>query len=158
MLSRACKTTETKTNYKNDVIVAGSDNILVTMGACCNPVPGDEIIGFVTKGKGVTIHKKDCSNVQNKSDRLIDVAWNKNLSLNSFYDVKLTIKTNTLNNHILEIVTKASFKNVSITSIKEFNIGKALDYELIVKVKNNEELDNYIEELKLLKFVLEVIR
>lgn len=158
MLSRVSKISDTKPSYKNDVIVSGTDNILVSMAACCNPVPGNPIIGFVTKGKGVTVHKKDCSNIKNESNRLIDVSWNENLSLTSFYNVKLIIKTNTLNNHILEIVTKASLKNVSITSIKEFNMGKALDYEVTVKVRNNEELDNYIEELNQTKFVLEVIR
>ncbi|MDD2207933.1 MAG: RelA/SpoT family protein [Bacilli bacterium] len=158
MLSRVSKISDKKPSYKNDVIVSGTDNILVSMAACCNPVPGNPIIGFVTKGKGVTVHKKDCSNVKNESNRLIDVSWNENLSLTSFYNVKLIIKTNTLNNHILEIVTKASLKNVSITSIKEFNMGKALDYEVTVKVRNNEELDNYIEELNQTKFVLEVIR
>lgn len=158
MLSRVSKISDKKPSYKNDVIVSGTDNILVSMAACCNPVPGNPIIGFVTKGKGVTVHKKDCSNIKNESNRLIDVSWNENLSLTSFYNVKLIIKTNTLNNHILEIVTKASLKNVSITSIKEFNMGKALDYEVTVKVRNNEELDNYIEELNQTKFVLEVIR
>ena len=57
MLSRLINRTF-KQNYKNDVIVAGTDNILVTLASCCNPVPGEPIIGYITKGKGVTVHKK----------------------------------------------------------------------------------------------------
>ncbi len=158
MLSKVNKTSSSKENYKNDVIVAGTDNILVTMAACCNPVPGDEIIGYVTKGKGVTVHQKDCSNITNIENRLIEVEWNKDLSTSSLFDVKLLIKTNSFKNHILEIVTKASLKNVSINSIKEFKTEKSIDYELQVKVKNNNELNQYIDELKLLNFVMEVIR
>ena len=60
MLSRVNKTGTFKQNYKNDVIVAGTDNILVTLASCCNPVPGEPIIGYITKGKGVTVHKKGC--------------------------------------------------------------------------------------------------
>ncbi|MDD2505263.1 MAG: RelA/SpoT family protein [Bacilli bacterium] len=158
MLSRVNKGSNAKENYKNDVIVAGTDNILVTMAACCNPVPGDEIIGYITKGKGVTVHKTDCTNISNTKTRLIDVSWNKELTTNSLFDVRIIIKTNSLKNHILEIVTKASLKSVSINSIKEYKTDISIDYELFVKVKNNEELNSYIDELKLLDFVLEVIR
>lgn len=158
MLSRVNKTPILKQNYKNDVIVAGTDNILVTLATCCNPVPGEPIIGYITKGKGVTVHKKDCSNVRNMITRLIEVAWNPNLESTNLFDVRIVVKTNSLVNHILEIVTKASLKGVSINSIKEFNTDISIDYEIILKVKNNNNLNEFIDELKALDFVMEVIR
>ncbi len=158
MLSRVNKNQPLRENYKNDVIVAGTDNILVTMGACCNPVPGEDICGYITKGKGVTVHKKECSNLNNCGNRLIDVEWNNNLTEGSLFEVKLLVKTNTIKNLILEIVTKASLKNISINSIKEINTDKSIDYEILVKVKNNADLNLYIDELKTLNYVMEVIR
>lgn len=147
-----------KTNYKNNIIVSGIDNVLVTLGACCNPVPGDEIVGYVTKGQGVTVHKNDCQNIKSVKTRLIDVEWNMNLTDEKKFNTKLLIKTNSNKNNILEIITKASLKNVSINSIKEFESEYAVDYEILIKVKNKNELNSYVDDLHNLSYVTEVIR
>lgn len=145
-----------KTNYKDDIIVAGEGNILVSLAHCCNPVPGDEIIGFVTKGEGVSVHKKTCPNISDKTERLIDVAWNNKEE--SLFNANLTIKTNSMQNHILEIVTAASVKNVSINSIKEYENKEMLDYQVSVRVSNKDKLDQFIDEILKLNFVMEVTK
>lgn len=145
-----------KTNYKDDIIVAGEGNILVSLAHCCNPVPGDEIIGFVTKGEGVSVHKKTCPNISDKTERLIDVAWNNKEE--SLFNANLTIKTNSMQNHILEIVTAASVKNVSINSIKEYENKEMLDYQVSVRVSNKDKLEQFIEEILKLNFVMEVTK
>lgn len=145
-----------KANYKDDIIVAGEGNILVSLANCCHPVPGDEIIGFVTKGEGVSVHKKTCPNISDKTERLIDVAWNNKEE--SLFNVSLTIKTNSMQNHILEIVTAASVKNVSINSIKEYENKEMLDYQVSVRVSNKDKLEQFIDEILKLNFVMEVTK
>ena len=158
MLTRVNKPNTKKENYKNNIIVAGTDNILVSMGACCHPIPGDNIIGYITKGDGVTVHKQDCPNIINAQNRLISVEWNTDLNDGKTFQTKLIIKTNSSSNHILEIVTKTSQKNVVISSIREFSTGDLINYELQVNVKNKSDLEQCIEELKAFKFITEVIR
>ena len=150
------KVIDKKTNYKDDIIVAGEGNILVSLAHCCNPVPGDEIIGFVTKGEGVSVHKKTCPNISDKTERLIDVAWNNKEE--SLFNANLTIKTNSMQNHILEIVTAASVKNVSINSIKEYENKEMLDYQVSVRVSNKDKLEQFIDEILKLNFVMEVTK
>lgn len=148
-----------KTNYKNDIIVAGCDDILVNLASCCTPVFGDEIIGYITKGQGITVHKKSCVNMREIKDRLIDVEWNnKNDTEDKKYNSKLTIETNGLNNKLLDIVTKATQRNVTVSSINEVTRNNNLYYDLIVKVKNREDLDNFIVDIETLSFVSKVKR
>jgi GTP diphosphokinase / guanosine-3',5'-bis(diphosphate) 3'-diphosphatase len=144
----------TKNNYKNDIIVAGTDNILVTIAACCNPLPGDNIIGYVTKGEGVSVHKKTCPNVQNQSERLIDVKWNVNSD--TLFTSSLIVKTNSMTSHLLDIVTISSQRNTSINGIKEYENNGMLDYNVTIKVESKEKLELFIEDLKHANFVVEV--
>ena len=64
-----------KTNLKNDILVEGISDIKVNLASCCNPVPQDRIVGYITKGYGITVHRAMCPNVQDLEERLIDVSW-----------------------------------------------------------------------------------
>lgn len=151
-----------KTNYKNDIIVQGCDDLLVNLASCCTPVFGDDIIGYITKGQGITVHKKDCVNMRDVHDRLIDVTWNikdhDDPELNKNYVCKLSILTNGINNNLLEIVTKSTVRNVSISSINEIVRSNNIYYDLIVKVKNKEDLDNFISDVNSISFVVSIKR
>lgn len=148
--------TNNKNNYKNDIIVAGTDNILVNIASCCNPVPGDEIIGYITKGEGVSVHKNTCSNIKDKSERLISVEWNN--AKDKLFNATLKVRTNSMDNHLIEIVTTSSLRNVSINGIKEYTNEKMLDYLINVKVTDKEQLSLFIDDLLNLEFVTEVNR
>ena len=155
MLERVNSVNNIKENYKNDIIVDGVDNIKVGVAKCCNPVPGDDIIGYITKGEGVIVHKKTCNNIKNIDSRLIDVVWNTGNSDKLFVS-KIKIISNDNNNHILDIVTKASTRGISISSINEINDKKGLSYEITVKVKNKDDLSLLVEDFRILSFVKEV--
>jgi len=140
-----------KSNYKNDIIVAGCDDILVNLADCCHPVKGDEIIGYITKGNGVTVHKKSCVNLKGIDKRLIEVSWN-NTSDNDYVS-KIRVYSNDSNNNLLDIVTKASMKNVIITSINEFSKDNKNGYDITFKVKNKNDLEDFRESIRILSFV-----
>ncbi len=149
----------TKENYKNDVIVDGCDDILVNLASCCKPVYGDEILGYITRGQGVTVHKKDCKNIADLKERIISVSWNQKRGENPReYIAKLVIITNNINHNLTDIVTKASLKNVSINSINEVMRNGNTTYDVLVKVKNKDNLENFIEEIRTLSFVTDVKR
>ncbi len=156
MLERVNRTVSVKESYKNDIIVSGTDNIKVSLARCCNPVPGDSIIGYITKGEGVIVHKVSCNNLKNINNRLIDVKWNNNND-RLFYS-RFRIISNTLNNHILDIVTKASTRNIIISSINEINDKESVCYDVTVKVRNKEELGLLIEDIRILGFVKEIVK
>lgn len=157
MLERVNSNLEVKENYKNDIIVDGVDNIKVNIAKCCHPVPGDEIIGYITKGEGIIVHKKSCSNMKNINTRLIDVTWN-NVNSDKLFIARIRVNTDSMNNHILDIVTKASTRGITIASINEINEKDTLSYEISVKVKNRDDLSLLTEDLRILPFVKEVIR
>lgn len=145
------KSFEEKVNYKKDIIVDGCDDILVNIAECCHPVKGDDIIGYITKGNGVSVHKKSCINMKGIDTRLINVCWN--MESDNSYISKLKIYTTDLNNNLLDIVTKASLKNVIVSSINEFSKDNNCGYNVIVKVKNKNDLDEFSESVRILSFV-----
>ena len=78
LANKISKTAKNTSNKDNAVIVDGLDDIMVRMGKCCNPIPGDPITGFITRGRGITIHTKSCDRIQEFEDtRKIQVEWNQ---------------------------------------------------------------------------------
>ena len=140
---------------KGDIIVAGTDDILVTIANCCKPIKGDPIIGYITKGEGITVHKKDCPNIK-ASTRLIDVEWNMNNE--SSYLTDLTIKVLKGKNQLLDIITKASQKDVYIESVKTREDEDYTIYAITIKTNNTSQLEGFISELKSLPIVISVER
>ncbi len=141
---------------KGDIIVAGTDDILVTIASCCKPVKGDKIIGYITKGEGIAVHKHDCINIKN-STRLIDVEWNMSNSDGS-YLTDLSIKVLKGKNQLLDIITKASQKDVYIESVKTYEEEAYTTYAVTIKTSSSTQLDGFISDLKSLPFLIDVVR
>lgn len=140
---------------KGDIIVAGTDDILVTIANCCQPVKGDAIVGYITKGDGIAVHKSDCPNIKN-STRLIDVAWNTGVE--SSYLTNISIRVIKGKNQLLDIITKASQKDVYIESVKTYEEDTYTTFAVTIKTNNVEQLENFLSDLKSLPFVIEVGR
>jgi len=143
-------------NYKSDIIVEGCDDVLVTIANCCKPVYGDAIVGYITKGNGITVHKESCQNLDDMEDRFINVRWSEAASKD--YLARVMIRTKNIGNNILAIVTKASTRNLNIDSIITHNRGDEVDYEVMIKVPNSEVLKQFMIDCEGLEFVSSVER
>ncbi len=139
-----------------DVIVNGIDKIKVNIAACCSPVPGDEIIGYITKGSGISVHKNNCHNLYYLDNRMVNVEWNpatKNKFLTTIMvEVRPSDKT------MLEIMQKASYFDVNVDSIKTINSGDFHNYEMDIWVKNKEHLESFMQSLSNFNFVESTMR
>ena len=142
-------------DLKNDVIVAGIDDIKISLASCCKPVPGDRIIGYITKGYGISIHRMACPNVSDLEDRTIDVKWN---DLNKKYSTGVLIRTEKSENILLEIVSKASNNNINIQSINTINNEDDIVFDLLVLVDGTERLSKFINDVRIMPKVIEAER
>jgi GTP pyrophosphokinase len=142
------------------VVVEGIDNCLVKLSKCCNPLPGDEIIGYITKGRGVSVHRKDCVNVKDlltEENRIIDVKWYEEAKEN--YNVTLEVLANDRKGLLVDILntvkeTKANLMGVSTKTTKE----RIAIMEIDLEVENIEELNKVIRNIKKVDSVYEVRR
>ncbi|MBR5370516.1 MAG: bifunctional (p)ppGpp synthetase/guanosine-3',5'-bis(diphosphate) 3'-pyrophosphohydrolase [Bacilli bacterium] len=139
-----------------DIIVSGIDKVKVNLAACCCPVYGDEIIGYITKGNGITIHRINCHNLEMLEDRTLDVKWNNDTSKR--YLSYLLIYTNDSKNHMLDLVQSISMVNVSVDGIKIMNQSDKTTYEVSCFVTGLEQLEKLILNLNKNKFIERVER
>lgn len=149
------ETTIRTINRKNDILVEGLDDIKVNLSGCCKPIPGDNIVGYITKGSGITVHRTICKNVTDFDERLITVKWNNELSKKYYTDI--IIYTNTSDN-LLDIITKSSLNSITIDSISTINRSEYKIYSLTILVENLEKLNKFIIDLTNLPFTLNVER
>lgn len=99
----------------NPILVKNAGKVMISLGSCCTPIPGDEIVGYITKGKGITIHRKECPNVKD-GKRLIEVFWNPDLAEKT-YPVDLEIECNDRNNLLVDIMSVFSIHKISVTDL-----------------------------------------
>lgn len=144
-----------KQSYKNDVLVEGMNEIKVTLSGCCKPIPGDNIIGYITKGSGITVHRSNCKNIIDLDERLINVKWNEELTKKFATD--LLIYTDT-NDNLLNIITTAGSNNLMIDSVTTITKSEFKIYSLTILVENTDKLDRFCKDLINLKFVKNVER
>ena len=153
---RAYKPKATKTG----IIVKGIDNCLVKLSKCCNPVPGDEIVGYITKGRGVSVHRKDCANVNNllsEENRMIDVYWYE--AEKTRYSVDIEVYGNERSGLLADIIREiegTKSKLLAVTS--RANKEKISITEVTVEVENIEELNKILKQIRKVDSVYEVKR
>lgn len=141
------------------VIVPGVDTIAVSLANCCRPIPGDSIIGYISKGQGVKVHRADCPNIVNEKKRLIPVQWEEGLDEKQ-YEVNLIIHSDDRNYLLSDIVTTLQQCNVYLkhvdSAVDDGNLEATT--KLTVSVKNAAHLQNLISNLKKVRSINEVIR
>ena len=150
------ETNYNKINFSNnDVLVEGMNEIKASLSSCCKPLPGDNIIGYITRGSGITVHRSTCKNIIDIDERLINVKWNN--SITKKYPSDILVYTNTFDN-LLDIITKASSSGIIIDSISTINKSDYKVYNMTVLVENKEKLEKFMSDLLNLKFVQKVER
>ncbi|MCM3512558.1 MAG: bifunctional (p)ppGpp synthetase/guanosine-3',5'-bis(diphosphate) 3'-pyrophosphohydrolase [Carnobacterium inhibens] len=141
-----------KIKHEGGIVIQGIDNLLIRISRCCNPVPGDEIVGYITKGRGVSIHRKNCPNViaaKDAENRLIDVEWEDTTSKSQEYNAELQIvgyNRSGLLNEVLQVVNSMT-KNLNNVMGKVDN-NKMATITLTVGIQNIHQLDKIIDKIK----------
>ena len=145
----------------NGIVVKGIDNCLVKLSKCCNPVPGDDIIGYITKGRGVSVHRTDCVNVKELLDedgRIIDVEW-YNANKQASYTVDIEIYANDRSGLLADIIRELSALKTKLLAVNSrANKEKIAITEVSVEVENLEELNKILRVLRKIDSVYEVKR
>ena len=156
------KTVKQKTNTEGVIEVDGISNLLCHTAKCCKPIPGDEIVGIITKGKGITIHIKDCPNanriINEHPEKKVDIKWREDLS-GASYNVALRVISDDRPGILAEVSSAiASQKsNISNANIRTRADGKAIN-DFVISIKNKEHLDKVISSIKSIKGVDEAFR
>src|SRR5699024_9743537 len=143
------------TKSDSGVIVAGMDNMLVRLSRCCNPVPYDDIVGYITKGRGVSVHRSDCPNIQSEEaqERFLEVKWRNGHSGNieiSGYD------RHGLLNEVLQVVNETNTQISSVSGRADKN--KIAHIHITVLIKNTDHLHHVVDRIKQVKDIYAVTR
>ena len=145
------------------VIVKGVDNCLIRFSKCCNPVPGDKIIGYITRGRGVSVHRQDCVNVTSiisdieEKHRLIDVSWASDIDTS--YVANLKMVCNNRNGLVVETVNIINDMKLSLKAVNGRETkGNICIIEITVAINNKGELTTLMNKLNKIPDVIEVER
>ena len=155
-----------KHKSKSGIVVEGIGDVAVRFSKCCSPVPGDEIVGFVTRGRGVTIHRTDCVNVINLSNdergRLINAEWDTQFAKgdsNTSYLAEVRVTANDRVGLIIDISRMLADDDISV---KGFNVRTTKDmlaiFNITIEIKTKEQLERVVKQLRGLKDIVEVER
>jgi GTP pyrophosphokinase len=142
------------------ILVKGESGIMVKLSRCCNPIPGDPIIGYITRGHGVSVHRTDCPNVlssHEEADRMIDVAWD--IAGDAVYKVVLEITAVDQTGVMANIMTVASETKININSLNARSDSNKTAYiKLGLDINGTEQLDYVVGRIRRIKGVYKVER
>ena len=149
---------------KGGIIVQGIDDMAVRFSRCCNPVPGDEIVGFVTRGRGVSIHRTDCVNVMHMTEaermRMIEAEWQGlNSGSGEKYATEITIYASNRTGLLVDISKILTERGIDVTSInsrlsKQGTATIAISFE----ISGTDELNRIIEKLRQIDNIIDIER
>lgn len=156
VLDKILKYSSKQMEANGDIIIDGIDDLKVSFGGCCKPVKGDQIVGYISKGNGITIHRKNCYNICDINDRIISASWN--LNSNKKYVANVLIYTIKKDNLLLDIISKTTSFNIGIKSVNtivntDYNI-----YDIDILIEDLDKLKSYISQLSQLQYVTSVER
>ncbi len=152
-----------KIRHEGGVVIEGASGLLIRIAKCCNPVPGDEIVGYITKGRGVAVHRVDCMNLksqENVEQRLIDVGWEEDDNSIKEYMANIDIyglNRSGLLNDVLKVLTNAS-KNISSVNAQPTKDMKFATIHVSFGISNLATLTSLVDKIKSVPEVYSVKR
>ena len=151
--------TRTKANDTCPVYCKGVSKIAIGLANCCTPVPGDNIVGYITKGKGITVHRSNCPNVAHEKQRLIDVYWRDDLEF-ATYQVDILIKATDRPNLLVDIMSTLSFNKTMINNLHANLTNSNLDCYITMSifVSDAKRLEDLFGIIRSVKGVYDVVR
>ncbi len=155
ILEKAEKLGAKVTDKKSAITVDGASDIKVNIASCCNPVYGDTITGYITKGSGVSVHRTMCPNISNVSERLISVSWNET---DDKYLTNIIIYFDFDKNVLLNVVTKATNDDIGVLNVITTKNSNGNSIEMSVLVKNKTELSKFMNGIRMIPGVSGVER
>lgn len=156
VIEKVLKYSSKQMEATGDVIIDGIDDLKVSYGGCCKPIKGDQIVGYISKGNGITIHRKNCYNICNVNDRIISVKWNPNSSKK--YVTNVLIYAEKKDNVLLEIISKTTSLNIGIKSVNTINNLDYNVFDIDILVEDLDKLNKYISVIEQLPFVNSIER
>lgn len=152
---------EKKSRPTHGVRVIGVDNVLVRFARCCNPVPGDQIIGYITRGRGVSVHRSDCANIPvgegDEGNRVIEVEWVDSVEANYSVDIEITGHDRRgLLNEVLQVVSESKTIISAVSGRSDKN--KMALIQMTILIRNLDHLQSVVDKIKRLKDVYSVQR
>lgn len=151
-----------KMKAKNGIIVKGIHDMAVRFSKCCSPVPGDEIVGFITRGRGISIHRTDCPNImalpEIERGRLMDADW-EDMGNNGKYFADITVFVHNRNGLLADITKVLTEKNISILSLNT-RVAKndAATLQITFEIGSREELNHVIDKIRTIESVIDIER
>ena len=144
------------TKNELDINVSGINDVKVNLASCCMPIPGDDIVGYITKNNGITIHRESCSNVIHLEDRIVDVRFNEVTKNKYLTCMMVSLKNN--QNRLGDILNKISGKNLIVDSVQTIYKDNILSYKINLYVMNLDSLNKLMNDLMKLRYVKDVVR
>ena len=148
---------------KSGIIVKGIDDVAVRFSKCCSPVPGDEIVGFVTRGRGISIHRTDCVNIISLPEmdrvRLIDAEWQDSEVISGKYPVEIRIFANNRTGLLADISKALTERNISIISLNtRVNKQGLVTMNTAFEIEGRDELTHIIDKIRTIESVIDIER
>ena len=142
---------------KDGVLVDGDSGMLVRFAGCCSPIEGDDIIGYISRGRGVTIHRKNCPNLRFlESERLIDAQWQ--IKEDATFSATIKIVAEKADNHLAKLTSLITSLKINIKGFDAKDVGDSFICTLRIDVKNKNELDSALTAIRNIRNVISVYR
>lgn len=147
---------------KDDLVIGGQDNLLFKMAGCCKPVIGDEVVGYITQGKGVSVHRVDCDSIarlkDNQHDRLVNVEWSKNAKTN--YPVDLVVQAQDRSGLLKDLMANLAGADIKLLGIRT-HVNRKTDsvtINMTIEVNDTKEISKVINLIRQMNDVISVAR